>query len=76
MLQLFLWQILESNFEPLLVTGAAIRGDIDIIKLALRLPARAGQSEGDGDDMHGQQFGFIKFTSEMGKAILVARSYT
>lgn len=76
MLQLFQEQLPESNFEPLSVTGAAIRGDVDIVKLALRLPARTGQSEGDGDNINDQQFGSIKYTSKIGKAILIARSYT
>ena len=80
MLQLFQKQLPESNFEPLSVTGAAIRGDIDIVKLALRLPAKTGQSGGDGDgdsdDMNDQRFGSIEYTSETGRAILIARSYT
>jgi len=76
MLQLFQEQLPESKFEPWSVTGAAIRGDIEIVKLALRLPARTGQSEGDGDDMNDQQFGSIKYASKTSTAILIARSYT
>jgi ankyrin repeat protein len=76
MLQLFQEQLPESNFELFSVTGAAIRGDINIVKLALRLPARTEQSDGNGDDMTGRQFGSIKHTSETGKSILIARSYT
>ncbi|KAF4629800.1 hypothetical protein G7Y89_g8339 [Cudoniella acicularis] len=82
MLKLFQEQLPESGFEPWPVTGAAIRGDLEIVKLAMRLPGSTGQSEGDGDgggdDMNGRQqpFGSIEHVTETGKAILSARSYT
>lgn len=68
LLRLFQKYLPKSKFEPWSVTGAAIRGDVDIAKLALRLPKRMGK------DM--QVYGSLDHTTEPGMAILRARVHT
>ncbi|KAL7619484.1 hypothetical protein AAE478_010023 [Parahypoxylon ruwenzoriense] len=77
MLKLFREKLAYSHFEPWSVTGAAIRGDTDILKLALRDRISTGQDSSDSSDsIGGQKYGHIPHTLETGQGILLARRHT
>jgi hypothetical protein len=65
-LKLFQEQVPEPNFERWSVTGAAMRGDIDMLKLALRLDRGTRIRDGHGEDMKDQYFGSIGYATETG----------
>lgn len=71
MLQLLQGYLPDSEFECLSVRGAAMRGDIHILKTALRI----GEcDDSDGSVLiYGQQYGSIDHTTDIGEGILLAR---
>ncbi|RDL30379.1 uncharacterized protein BP5553_10257 [Venustampulla echinocandica] len=81
-LHLFQEALLKSQneiwkFEPWSVTGAAIRGDLEVLKLALRPHTTTTQGENDGKyaDIDGHMLKKFKCTLETGREILNIRQY-
>ncbi|KAI1385948.1 ankyrin [Hypoxylon trugodes] len=68
MLQLFQRSVFEPYFDVWSVQGAAMRGDMDILKAALQI---------DNDNtIQGETFGSIDHSSGMGYGIRMARRFT
>ncbi|PVH87308.1 ankyrin [Cadophora sp. DSE1049] len=66
MLELFRSRLSKTTFEPFSVIGAAIRGDLEVIKIIMQ----------QSDDTGPLRLGCVSHSSDTGQAIIHARSYT
>ncbi|KAG4425756.1 hypothetical protein IFR04_001218 [Cadophora malorum] len=66
MVQLFRSKLSKTVFEPFSVIGAAVRDDLEVVKVATQ----------QADDVGPLRFGSVSHSSETGQATIKARSYT